>query len=131
MKRGKTTKMKTSNNKSGVELLGLFVTATLGGGLNGEPRQGFVESVEPLILRGESGEQYECCGQAAIVSNPPEHWDPIASYEQAEAALAAGLMVELSRVDQHGRVVEWHEPAPSQLLRGWPLERWRIVLRRP
>jgi hypothetical protein len=41
------------------------------GGINGEPRQGWVETVEPLTIRGESGTLYQCEGTPTVVINPP------------------------------------------------------------
>ena len=54
------------------DLLGVFVTARLKGGINGEPRQGWVETVNPLTIRGESGTLYECEGTPVVVINPPD-----------------------------------------------------------
>ena len=50
---------------------GAFVTARLKGGINGEPRQGWVVSIDPLKIRGESGAIYECEGSPTAVINPP------------------------------------------------------------
>lgn len=54
------------------DLLGVFVTARLKNGINGEPRQGWVETVDPLTIRGESGTLYECEGTPTVVINPPD-----------------------------------------------------------
>lgn len=53
-------------------LFGVFVTARLKNGINGEPRQGWVKSIDPLVIRGESGTFYECEGTPTVVVNPPD-----------------------------------------------------------
>ena len=50
-------------------LLGFFVTAKLKG--QDDSRQGWVTSIDPLMIRGESGVNYECAGNPVLVTNPP------------------------------------------------------------
>lgn len=52
-------------------LFGLFATATVMGGENGEPRQGWVINEDPLIVRGETGTVYVCEGEPTIVNPQP------------------------------------------------------------
>lgn len=52
------------------DLLGVFVTAKLAG--LGDCRQGAVISTDPLRIRGQSGEEYDCEGCPTVVVNPPE-----------------------------------------------------------
>lgn len=52
-------------------LFGLFVTATLKNGKNGEPRQGWIINCNPLIIRGESGTVYACEGEPVVVEPQP------------------------------------------------------------
>jgi len=51
-------------------LLGEFVTAKLKGEIS--PRQGWVVSLDPLKIQGQSGEVYECEGTPVKVINPPQ-----------------------------------------------------------
>jgi hypothetical protein len=51
-------------------LVGQFVTARLRDEVG--CRQGWVISVDPLRIRGESGTEYDCEGEPTIVINPPE-----------------------------------------------------------
>ncbi len=55
-----------------MNLLGVFVNATLRGG--DECRQGVVICLEPLQIRGQSGQEYLCEGMLTVVSNPPEEY---------------------------------------------------------
>lgn len=50
--------------------LGVFVTAKLAG--EDDCRQGAVISIVPLRIRGQSGAEYDCEGEPAVVENPPE-----------------------------------------------------------
>ena len=51
-------------------MIGEFVTAKLKGKDN--CRQGAVISVDPLIISGQSGTEYECEGEPRLVINPPD-----------------------------------------------------------
>jgi len=53
------------------DLLGKFVTAELKNGRCGEARQGWVETVEPLTIRGSMGDLYECVGDPHVLSIQP------------------------------------------------------------
>lgn len=53
-----------------MEFKNVFVTAKLLGA--DDFRQGVIINVDPLIIRGQSGEEYECEGEPVIVVNPPE-----------------------------------------------------------
>lgn len=52
-----------------MSLLNRFVTATLVGGLNGEPRQGVCveEGGGLLAVKGESGTVYHCHSDGAVI----------------------------------------------------------------
>ena len=51
-------------------MLNLFVTAKLKG--KNEARQGAVITLDPLVIRGQTGTEYLCEGNPVIVENPPE-----------------------------------------------------------
>lgn len=53
-----------------MNLLGKFVTAKLID--KNDCRQGWVISLNPLIIKGQSGTQYKCEGTPVVVINPPE-----------------------------------------------------------
>lgn len=50
-------------------MIGKFVTAKLEG--RNESRQGVVVSMDPFIIRGQSGIEYRCEGEPVRVDNPP------------------------------------------------------------
>ncbi len=51
------------------QLIGRYVTAKLRTGIG--CRQGWVISANPLIIKGEGGDEYLCKGAANLVINPP------------------------------------------------------------
>ena len=51
-------------------MIGKFVTAKLLG--KNDCRQGWIVSVSPLKIEGQSGQQYLCEGKPVVVVNPPQ-----------------------------------------------------------
>ena len=50
-------------------MIGTFVTAKLFN--KDECRQGYIISMIPFVIQGESGVHYLCCGNPVVVANPP------------------------------------------------------------
>jgi len=58
------------NNKNQLyNMLGKFVTAKLKDDIS--PQQGWIVEINPLIIKGTSGQKYECEGYPVIVQNSP------------------------------------------------------------
>ena len=83
--------------------LGEFVTAKLKGKI--DPRQGWVINENPLFIKGQSGEIYECEGTPAIVENPPQKTN-----DGMDSVMAAKLRTEpLENLDE-GRCQRMDHP---------------------
>ncbi len=52
------------------KLLGQFVTARLRN--KEEIRQGWIISIKPFIIKGQTGNIYYCTGKPVLISNPPK-----------------------------------------------------------